>query len=243
MLIKKYETLDEWLADRKNRVGGSGLGDIYSPKIASKKELTAALEKHKIEFKKSGTIAELEDLLPDTAKAELFQSAPKKMAVYQLIADRMAMPPEAYQDPRDYGHENEAAAIAALSEKTDIEFNTDLVMWISEEDEHMAFSPDGYTTDEVKAAEAKCLEAKKHIKVLIENRIPDDYYEQSIQPFIVNPKLEELYFAFYNKYVTARPLHVITVKREDVATDIQMLKDYQIAIMDWVDNWVERLVF
>ena len=72
--------------------------------------------------------------------------------------------------------------------------------------------------------------------------IPDDYDEQHLQAFIVNSKLERLHFTFYTDLIPARPLHVITVKREDVAERLAEMREYELKTVKLIDELVEWFV-
>jgi putative phage-type endonuclease len=162
-----------------------------------------------------------------------------KIGVYQLIADRLAV--EDNEDPMERGHRLETEAIEHLSNITKKEFITDLVIMSREDNPNMAWSPDGYTKDLKFAAEVKCLRSAIHLQTIIENKIPDEYKEQSIQPFIVCDELETLYFTFYDPRIISRPLHIIEIKREDIEKDIAFYKEYEQKTQLFINSWVEQL--
>lgn len=166
----------------------------------------------------------------------------KKIGFYQLIADRLGIE-DGSEDGRDRGHELEEEAVRALSEATGIDFKTELVMWVSDENPDIAYSPDGYTEDNTITAEVKNLSSARHLQIVIENKIPSEYFEQMLQSFITNEKQKEHYFASYDNRVTAKPLHYIVTKREDVEESIAYLKDYQTKTLEEVNEWVEKLAF
>jgi putative phage-type endonuclease len=164
-----------------------------------------------------------------------------KIGVYQLIADRIATFDT--EDPMERGHRLEAEAIEHLSNLTGIEFITDLVIISRDDNPNMAWSPDGYTKDLRFAAEVKCLRSSLHIQAIIENQIPPEYKEQSIQSFIVCDELEKLYFTFYDPRIISRPLHVIEINREEIKEDIEFYREYQKKTMEFVNMWTEELAW
>jgi putative phage-type endonuclease len=164
-----------------------------------------------------------------------------KIGVYQLIADRLAT--EDDENPMDRGHRLEKEAIEHLSNLTGKKFITDLVIMSREDNPNLAWSPDGYSKDLKSAAEVKCLRSAIHIQTIIENKIPDEYKEQSIQPFIVCDELETLYMTFYDPRIVSRPLHVIEIKREDVEKDITFYKEYEKKTLQFIDSWCEQLAW
>lgn len=165
----------------------------------------------------------------------------RKIGFYQLIADRLAIKDD--ENPMDRGHRLEAEAIDILSEKTGIEFIKDLVIISREDNPNIAWSPDGYTKDLKTGVEVKCLRSAVHLMAIIEDKIPLEYREQSVQPFIVDDKLMKLYFVFYDPRVMSRPFHVIEVHRSDVEAEILLYKEYEEKTLKEVNEWVERLAW
>jgi len=165
----------------------------------------------------------------------------KKVGFYQLIADRLAI--EDDENPMERGHRLECEAIDLLTETTGIKFNTDLVIITRDDNPNIAWSPDGFTDDHKIGAEVKCLKSALHIQAIIEDKIPSEYREQSIQPFIVNDELEILYFTFYDPRLVSRPFHIIEVKRSDVEAEVALYKEYEEKTLKEVDQWVEKLAW
>jgi len=171
-----------------------------------------------------------------------------KIGFYQLIADRLAVENTLEEDEEkehDRGHRLEDEALALFSEMTG-KTVTKGGMWISEENENIACSPDGsiYEGDIIpEAAEVKCLKSARHIEALITQEIPSEYTAQKIQYFILNEDLQKLYFLFYDPRVTVKPLFWITVNREDIEEEIEFYKDYQNQTLERVNKIVEELSF
>jgi hypothetical protein len=93
------------------------------------------------------------------------------------------------------------------------------------------------------AGEIKCLKSALHIQAVIENKVPDEYWNQRMQYFVVNDELEVLYFAFYDPRVPSKPFHVIEIHREEVADVVERLLAYQRDTLIQVDKLVEELSF
>lgn len=168
----------------------------------------------------------------------------KKIGFYQLIADRLALVEDGFEDARDRGHRLESEALEMAAEYTGIKLKSECGMWVSDIDDNIAISPDGCNADFTIAAEVKCLGAARHLQALIEDKIPDNSYKlQAIQYFVVCETLQTLYFVFYNPSVTAKPLHVITMHRKDFEEDITFWTEYEQNILKEVDEWVEKLAF
>lgn len=95
--------------------------------------------------------------------------------------------------------------------------------WLqSEENKLLGISPDGLTLDEKIACEVKCPARKKHAKTIkdcgedINNgKIPRDNLAQCLDYFLVNPKLEILYFLSFRPE-SMRQMVVKELRKETV---------------------------
>lgn len=169
----------------------------------------------------------------------------RKIGFYELIADRLALTPDD-ESAMQRGHDLEEEAVQKFTEATGIEVETDCGVWVSDEDENIAISPDaaGKVDDKYRiAVEAKCLSSARHLQAVVENTIPYDHLEQRIQYFIVNEDLETLYFVFYDPRVISKPLHIIPVHRKDVEGDIEFYKQYEKTTLREIDRIVSELAF
>lgn len=201
MIIKTYNTEEEWLEDRKTRITGSKLSSIAGVRGG------------------------------------------RKIGFYQLIADRIALYEDGGTSDRDRGHRLEVDAINHLSDLVGLDFITDLCLWVRSDNDAMAYSPDGYTSDLSVAAEVKCLGSARHLMAILENKIPDEYMPQVIQAFIVNDKLDTLYFTLYDPRLTAKPLHVIEKTRDELVSEINYYRDFEERTLKQIDDLVSELAF
>lgn len=168
----------------------------------------------------------------------------QKIGFYQLIADRLSIDEEK-EDPMERGHRLEDEAIEIFSQQTDKEVSKG-GMWLSDEDENIACSPDGVIKkgkNIVEAVEVKCLSASRHLEAWFTKEIPSEYEYQVLQYFIVNEKLEKLFFCFYDPRVTAKPFFYLEVNREDIEDDIKFYLDYQKQILLKINQMIEELTF
>jgi len=164
----------------------------------------------------------------------------KKLGFYKLIAERIAIPADE-ENQMDRGKRLEDEAIERFSEETSKKVNTDLVLWVSDENENIALSPDGVIGD-TEAVEVKCLASERHIEALITQKVPKDYEFQALQYFITNSKLKILYFVFYDPRMP-RDFFFLTIKREELAEDIETYLAYEKDTLAEVDEWVTKLTF
>jgi hypothetical protein len=170
----------------------------------------------------------------------------KKIGFYQLIADRLAIE-EAYIDPRERGHSLEHEALEMFEKQTDLVVDKDVGLCVSDINENIAISPDGLIADDdgkyTSAVEVKCLGSARHIEAVLTDKVPDEYYAQAVQYFVVIDELEVLYFSFYDPRVTAKPFHIVQVTREDVEADVEFYRDYQKDTLKEVEEALAKLAF
>lgn len=91
---------------------------------------------------------------------------------------------------------------------------------LSDENDYLALSPDGFTLDRKGAIEIKCPSTKTHIKYILDDRIPTEYLPQVCMYFIVNTELEWLDFVTYDDRCESIPMYVIHVTREEISDKI-----------------------
>lgn len=172
----------------------------------------------------------------------------KKIGSYQLIADKLGIPADD-EKPMDRGHRLEKEAVQMFIKESGVpkeSVNTDLVMWIRDDNENIAYSPDAYIQpkkgeDIVSAIEIKCLGSARHIEALITGEIPSEFEFQKLQAFIVNDNLQTLYFCFYDPRLLAKPFFYFIVTRDSLKDDIELYKSYQENELNWVNEWVNKL--
>jgi len=165
-------------------------------------------------------------------------NTPKK-GYYELIAERVALPPDE-ENVMDRGLRLEEEAMNLLEKKIEKKIDKSLILCESEENPSIAYSPDGLI-GKTEGCEVKCLNSASHIEALLTNQIPKEYYFQTLQPFIVNPSLKKLYFCFYDPRIPGHEFFYFEVKREDVAEEVEKYKAEQIRILNEVDEIVLKL--
>lgn len=167
----------------------------------------------------------------------------KKIGYYELIAERLAIfnpaYEEAYKNPMERGNILEKEAIARFEAETNKQVNTDMVIWVRDDNDDIALSPDGYMVNE--AVEVKCLSSARHMEAYLTQEIPDEYIDQVYQYFIVNDVLDKLYFVFYDPRIPVKDFFVIEVSRIDVDNMVRYYLDYERNILQEVEQVVSQL--
>lgn len=238
---------DAWHEIRKRRIGGTRLGDVYSARAFLKKDLVEALTRSGVEFSKAAKTAELEALMPDDLRIEMLKNAPRKKGFYELIAEHLGLDRDD-EDRRERGHRLEVVAREWFAQT----FNKNVEqagVCMSEVDDRIFNSPDGLIRESPKskkyteAVEIKCLSPASHIQAVVENEVPEEYWSQKMQYFVVNEDLQTLYFVFHDPSIAAVPYHVIEVTRDSLGDWPRRLLEFQIAQFKAIDEIVERLAF
>lgn len=165
----------------------------------------------------------------------------KKIGFYELIAERLGVPADD-ENAMERGTRLESEAVGRFVEDTGKKVDTSLVIWMRDDNESIAISPDGFV-GKTEAVEAKCLSSARHIEALLTQKVPDEYEMQAIQYFIVNDKLQTLHFVFYDPRILAKPYFALEIKRKDVKEQVAEYLAYEHAVISEVNDIVNSLTF
>jgi len=179
-----------------------------------------------------------------TLKAIMGTPKARQDAMYELIAERLTVGVEMdYENPMDRGIRLEPEALAMFEFHTGKKVET---TGFVEHDENslVGYSPDGLIkdTDDKEDVEVKCPGGKNYVKMWLTNEVPEEYYWQLIQAFVVNPKLEVRWFVGYNPDISIHPIHIIKVTREQVANNIVVAQEKQLAFLSEVDAKLAEII-
>lgn len=163
----------------------------------------------------------------------------KKIGFYELIAERLGIPADD-EGAMNRGHRLEGEALDVFAKESGKAVDPSLVIWMRDENESIAISPDG-TIGETEAAEVKCLSSARHIEALLTMKAPKEYEYQVLQYFIVNPKLETLYFIFYDPRLLAKPFFYLTINRADLQDAVNETLETERQTIAEVEKIVNRL--
>lgn len=246
MKIIPFEDRDSWLLARNGKITGTSLKDIVVTGGITKDAIVKELEANKIDFKKTAKKEELEKLLTKESYNKLQGELEKKLGFYELIAQRLSVKEDDFdgfvpnETPMDRGTRLQKKALERFTEITEKKVNDKLVLWTRDDNESIAISPDGVIS-ETEAVETKCLASSRHLQTYFTNSIPDEYEFQKLQYFIVNDKLQTLYFCFYDPRIPVKDFFFIKVERKDIESDIQNYLAYQLRELAEVDKIVADL--
>lgn len=117
------------------------------------------------------------------------------------------------------GKDLEPVVKAIYEQVKDIEID-EVGFCLSEVNDYLALSPDGFTKDRLGAIEIKCPSTKVHVKYIRMNKIPSEYLYQVYCYFLINQKLEWLDFISYDDRFNSRPMWIKRVKREEIENEL-----------------------
>jgi len=247
----------EWHAWKLSGViSGTRLGSIWSSRAYTKNDITALLDSRGVDYKKSATKKVLEDqFLTEEDKELLSQDQEKKKEFYQVLADQVAIAPkdelidgnlDTYYNAMERGSGEEAAGISWFEEYTGKKVSH-AGGFSSSIDSRIVMSPDGYiaaadeegkVTEEV---EVKHLGSAKHLMTFFERKVPEEYWTQNVQYFVVNPDLQTLYWVFRDPRIPLLPAFILVVRREDLGHWPETMLKYQIRTLKEIDALKVRL--
>lgn len=164
----------------------------------------------------------------------------KKVGYYELIAEKLTIDDGIDLDPMNRGTYFEEEAIERFKEATKLEVDTSLQLWVRDDNDNIALSPDG-VIGEKEAVEVKCLGSARHIEAYLTQEIPKMYMDQAIQYFVVNDNLQKLYFVFFDPRLIAKEFFWIELKRDDVQVDVEDYLAYERTTMKEVESIVAEL--
>lgn len=178
-----------------------------------------------------------------TLKAIMGTPKARQDAIYELIAERLTVGVDSegdYENSMARGNRLEPDAIAMFELETGKQ--VERTGFCEDETNPMiANSPDGLI-GETEAVESKSMGGKNHVKMWLTNKVPDEYEWQVVQYFIVNEKLQKLYFIGYNPDIPVHPLHIIEVTRSEVEAQIAQGKLAQEAVLKTVDDYLKTII-
>lgn len=166
----------------------------------------------------------------------------KQDALYELVAESLMVGEESqeYENAMDRGVRLEPEAISIFELEKDMRVES--VGFIeNDENSKIGYSPDGVISDN-EDVEVKCPLGKNYVKMWLTDKVPDEYYWQMVQAFVVNPELNKRYFVGYHPNITVHPIHIIEVNREDIKDDIEKAAVGQKAFLKEVDDILKTII-
>ncbi len=176
------------------------------------------------------------------------RGAEKKKGFYEIIAERITKPESddlfdgdpVGENKMERGKRLEIKAVERFSSETGKTVDASLYLWVREDNENIALSPDGVISD-TEAIEVKCLNSASHIEAYLTQKIPSEYELQALQYFIVNDRLKTLYFCFYDPRLSFKDFFYLKIHRADFIQEIEDYFVYQAKELKEIDDIVLSL--
>ena len=182
-----------------------------------------------------------------TLKSIMGTPRARQEALYELVSQRLKLGlDDDEENAMQRGVRLESEAASAFEFETELE--TERTGFSQSEDNpFIANSPDRWIKDAngvdlTEGVEIKCPEGKNYVKIWLTNKIPDDYYWQMIQYFVVNEKLLKMHFVAFNPDIPAHPLHIIEMLRRDVEKDIETARSEQDKFLKEVEEILSGII-
>lgn len=172
--------------------------------------------------------------------------AGKKIGYYELVAERLSISEEdcegyvPNETPREWGSRTQKHAVDRFEKETGKKVDTSLVLWMREDNEDIAVSPDGVIS-ESEALETKCLSSARHTEAYLTKKLPTEYEMQVLQYFIVNDKLQKMNIVFYDPRLPAIQYLLLEVLRSDVQHQIDEYLTYEKELLAEIEELVKSL--
>lgn len=160
---------------------------------------------------------------------------------YEVLAEKLTVGiDDESENPMERGLRLEDEAIATFEFETGKKVEK-IGFCESDDQSEIANSPDGLI-GENEAIEVKCLGGKNHVKFWLTNELPTEYKWQIIQYFVVNQKLQKLYFFGYNPDIPVHPHHLLEINRADIEQDIELARKVQQEFIIKVNETLQNLI-
>lgn len=173
-------------------------------------------------------------------RAKKVVSSTNTSLMYELIAERGTniIEDSFVSEAMQRGIDLEPIAIAEFGDL--MELNVDHFGMVTNENfPNCHLSPDGLIMDKeipTEGVEVKCPDSKKHIEYIITNRVPAEYKQQLLHYFTIVETIQKMYFVSYDPRYISRPLHIITVTREDWSNEINEFKTKLLKFIEKVNK-------
>ncbi len=159
---------------------------------------------------------------------------------YEIIAERVAIPRDD-ENRMDRGKRLEVEAIERFEAETGKKVNKELILCVREDNENIAYSPDGLI-GQTADVEVKCLNSAAHIEAYLTKEVPKEYEAQIVQGFVVNDKLKMRYMVFYDPTMP-KDFFYLTLNRKDYEEDIKVFLALERRALEQIEKIATDLTF
>lgn len=245
---KVQQGTDEWLELRKRKLTGTNAKYVIGYKEMLKADLVCIAEEKGIEFDSTTKVEELKALILEVDPNFSFRKLEEKVNedfTYKMLAlDLTGEMQEVESDnPLQRGHDLEPVA-RKIFEKAKGKEVEEIGFVTLDEEPRIGLSPDGLIKNNGKYTEGleiKSPVAWKYLKYWLENKVPDEYFDQCLHYFVQDEAIEKVYLMIYNPAIKIHPFHIYELERSKFEWEIQVLKSAQIAFWKTHDKRLEEI--
>ena len=156
----------------------------------------------------------------------------------ELIAERHSDTIEEnfVNDAMQRGIDLEPVAIAEFEDRSEFTVES-FGLATNEKFNGCHLSPDGLILDgagvPMSGVEVKCPSTKKHVEYIRTNKVPAEYKSQVYHYFAICETIETMYFVSFDPRFEIKPLHIVTLHREDIKKE---LEEYETGLLKFIDK-------
>lgn len=117
---------------------------------------------------------------------------------------------------------------------------------ISDDFDFLGHSPDWLVkVDWVykRGVEIKCWDSATHIRYIRTQRVDAKYWYQIMNYFLVIETLDEVDFVSYDPRILAKPINIVTIKREDIEDDLIEIRKELTKFKNKLDKYHKQIIF
>ncbi|HLT42626.1 MAG TPA: YqaJ viral recombinase family protein [Sphingobacteriaceae bacterium] len=110
----------------------------------------------------------------------------------------------------------------------------------------LGYSPDGLIKTKglyKKGIEIKCPSTHTHVKYIRQSKLPNEHKYQVLGFFLIAQDLEEVDFISYDDRFSIKPLHIVTVTRSEVETELIELENALVKFNDKFQKYYDSILF
>jgi putative phage-type endonuclease len=165
---------------------------------------------------------------------------------YEILAERLTSvdPNQDGESAMQRGVRLEPEALEVFEKKTKKKIEI-AGLCVDDKNEWIANSPDGLIKNKGKyteAVEIKCLSSANHLRIWLENKIPEDHMPQVVQYFVLNKDLQMLHFVSYDPRMTIHPLHIIKVERKNIEDIIKEAREAEESFINEINAKFDEII-
>ena len=134
-------------------------------------------------------------------------------------------------DAMQWGIDHEPIAKDLYSKVKGVKIK-DMPLCLSEWNDILQLSPDGFTECLTGGLEVKCPSTKVHCKYIRMDKLPSEYKYQVYDYFLVNEKLEWLDFVSFDWRFKPMPMWIKRINRVDIAEELETCKSEYLKFYD-----------